>query len=304
MKTNQTQPWLSKEVLEFAWGVLKRWLPSEALIAIARAKHQLRHVMESAPVDEFGLDPNLVWYLRPLFEFLYYHYFRVDADGIPNIPRDRPAIICSNHAGSLPYDGVMINLAVYNEHPKKRPVRFLVHDFAFGLPFLGSFIQRAGGVRASPENAQKLLAHNQLILVFPEGIRGIGKPYDQRYKLQKFGRGGFIRLALRTRVPIIPTAVIGSEEIHPIVYSSEELAKPLGVPFFPLTPTFPWLGPLGLVPLPTKWRIIFGKPINFSRYKKSDADNDKLVQKLTEDVRRKVQAMINAALVKRKSIWF
>lgn len=283
---------------------MKQWLPKEALTAIARSIQKLDCVLKPGPVDEFGMDPNLVWYLRPFFEFLYYHYFRVSTVGVSNIPAEKPAIIVSNHAGSLPYDGVMINLAVFNEHKKKRPVRFLVHDFAFRLPFLGSFIERAGGVRASPENAQRLLAHNQLILAFPEGIKGIGKPYDLRYKLQKFGRGGFVRLAIRTRTPVIPTAVIGSEEIHPIVYSSDELAKPLGVPFFPLTPTFPWLGPLGLVPLPTKWKIIFGKPISFNRYKKADANNDKLVLKLAEEVRKKIQAMVKTALAKRKSIWF
>ena len=185
-----------------------------------------------------------------------------------------------------------------------RPVRFLVHDFAFKLPFIGTFIERTGGVRASPENAKNLLAHDQLILAFPEGIKGIGKPYDQRYKLQRFGRGGFIKLAIQTGVPIIPTAIIGSEEIHPIVFASEQIARPLGIPFFPLTPTFPWLGPLGLIPLPTKWRIIFGKPVSLKRYKKSDAGKEKIVEKLTEEVRTKIQKMINDALKKRKSIWF
>lgn len=293
----KTEPPISRDLLELAWQLLKIWLPKEFLDVGLKA-------IKQGPTDEFGLDPNLVWYLRPLFEFLYYYYFRVDASGMRNVPPQEPAIIVANHAGSLPYDGVMINLALYNEHPKKRPVRFLVHDFAFDLPLIGTIVERAGGVRASPENAKRLLAHKQLILVFPEGIRGIGKPYEKRYKLQRFGRGGFIRLAIKERVPIIPTAVIGSEEIHPIVFSSNELAKPLGVPFFPLTPTFPWLGPLGLIPLPTKWKIIFGKPISFKKYKKADADDDDLMQKLADDVRIKVQSMVNAALAKRKSIWF
>lgn len=298
------EPFITPEMLGFALGVIKRWLPSEALAALGRLKQQFGHVLEARPVDDFGLDPNLVWYLRPFFEFLYYHYFRVDTEGIRNIPLKEPAIIVANHAGSIPYDGVMINLAVYNEHPKMRPVRFLVHDFAFKLPVIGTFIQRAGGVQASPENARALLAHNQLILAFPEGIKGIGKPYDQRYKLQRFGRGGFIKLALQTGAPIIPTAIIGSEEIHPIVFASEEIARPLGLPFFPLTPTFPWLGPLGLIPLPTKWRIIFGKPVSLKRYKRSDANNERIVRKLTEEVRGKVQKMINEALKKRRSIWY
>lgn len=254
--------------------------------------------------DEFGMDPNLVWYLMPFFQFLYHHYFRVDTTGIQNIPEKGPAIIVANHAGGIPYDGVMVNLAVYNKHPRKRSVRFLVHDFAVDMPFLGPFIQKAGGVRASPKNAQHLLKKRQLILVFPEGIRGVGKPYDKRYKLQKFGKGGFIKIAIRSRAAIIPTAIIGSEEIHPIVYSSQMLGKSLGVPFFPLTATFPWLGPLGLIPLPTKWKIIFGAPIKFDHLKPSEAENDELVEKLAEDVRKKIQKTVNAALAKRKSIWF
>jgi 1-acyl-sn-glycerol-3-phosphate acyltransferase len=258
---------------------------------------------KTAP-DEFGMDPDLVWYLMPFFQFLYHHYFRVDAEGVENIPEKEPAIIVANHAGGIPYDGVMVNLAVYNEHPKKRSVRFLVHDFAVDMPLLGQFIQKAGGVRASPKNAQLLLKKSQLILVFPEGIKGVGKPYDKKYKLQKFGRGGFIRIAIRSRAPIIPTAIIGSEEIHPIVYSSQILGKSLGVPFIPLTPTFPWLGPLGLIPLPTKWKIIFGKPIILDHLKPIEAENDLLVEKLAEDVRKKIQKTIDAALAKRKSIWF
>ncbi len=133
MNPKNTPPLLTPEILEFAWGVLNRWLPKEALAVIVR-------LMKSRQTDEFGLDPNLVWYLRPFFEFLYRHYFRVTTTGIGNIPPAKPAIIVANHAGSVPYDGVMINLAVYNEHPKRRPVRFLVHDFAFKMPLLGSFI--------------------------------------------------------------------------------------------------------------------------------------------------------------------
>jgi len=190
-----------------------------------------------------------------------------------------------------------------NKHRYKRPVRFLVHDFVFELPYLGCLIEKAGGVRASPQNAMHLLKKNELILVFPEGIKGIGKTYDKRYKLQKFGKGGFIRTAIKSKAPIIPTAIIGSEEIHPILWSSKTLGKKLNVPYVPITPTFPWLGPLGLVPLPSKWKIIFGKPIMFDKYKPLDADNDRLVLKLSEQVRKKIQQMLNANLAKRKSIW-
>lgn len=255
----------------------------------------------SKKVDEF--DPTLVWYLRPFFQFLYYHYFRVNAVGISNVPKKGPAIIVANHAGCLPYDAVMINLATYNRHPEKRPVKFLVHDFAFNIPFLDVLVKRTGGIQASPRNAQNLLENNELILVFPEGVRGIGKEYNQRYKLQKFGRGGFIRTAIKTKSPIIPTAIIGSEEIHPIIWAPRHIGEKLGVPFFPVTPTFPWLGPLGLMPLPSKWKIVFGKPIRFDDTKTSDAEKPALVKRKTGEVKKIIQKMINKELARRKSIW-
>ncbi len=258
--------------------------------------------VKNQSADEFGLDQNVVWYLRPFFQFLYQQYFRVNTKGINNIP-NKKGIIVANHAGSLPYDGAMVNLAVLNEHRRKNGVRFLVHDFVFTLPYLSNLIEKIGGVRASPYNAMRLLKKDELILVFPEGIKGIGKTYEHRYKLQKFGKGGFIRTAIKSKAPVIPTAIIGSEEIHPIIWSSKELGKKLNVPFVPITPTFPWLGPLGLVPLPSKWKIVFGKPIKFDKYKPLDADNDELVMKLSERVRKTIQQMINTNLAKRKSIW-
>jgi len=253
--------------------------------------------------DEFRLDPNLVWYLRPFFQFLYYHYFRVKTVGISNIPCSESGIIVANHAGVLPYDGVMLNLAVSNNHKQHRPVRFLVHDFAFQLPLLGSLVERLGGVRASPENALRLLNKNRLILVFPEGVKGIGKLYDGRYNLKKFGRGGFIRTAIMAKAPIIPTAIIGSEEIHPALWNSKYLGEKIGVPYIPITPTFPWLGPLGLIPLPTKWKMIFGKPIRLNKYNLKDTKNDDLMLTLAENIKQKIQKMINKELSKRSSIW-
>jgi 1-acyl-sn-glycerol-3-phosphate acyltransferase len=163
---------------------------------------------------------------------------------------------------------------------------------------------RIGGVRASPENAERLLRKNHLVTVFPEGEKGIGKSYKHRYHLQRFGRGGFIKLALRTGTPIIPCAVIGAEEANPLIYRARFLSKPFGIPYVPITPTIPWLGPLGLLGLPAKWHIHFGKPILLDRYGKNAAEDELLVHRLSEMVRQTIQEMIVQGLKKRRSVWF
>ncbi len=256
---------------------------------------------ENYEVDEFGLDPFFMKKVKPLFDFLYYNYWRVSVDGLKNIPAHGQGLIVSNHSGTLPYDGTMIAASIMNDHVSRRDVRFLVEDFVYHFPFLGTLMYRIGGVRACPENAERLLSKGHLVTVFPEGIKGIGKHYKNRYHLQRFGRGGFIKLALKTNTPIIPTAVIGAEEIHPLLYKSTVLARPLGIPYIPITPTLPWLGPLGLIPLPSKWKIIFGAPIHFNN---QDPEDQLLVNRLSEMVRGKIQEMIVEALKNRRSIWF
>lgn len=263
----------------------------------------LGRTVPPAGADAFGMDPAFMACLRPFFEFLYSVYFRVEARGVDRVPAAGPAILVANHAGALPYDGVMIHLAVFNEHPWKRTVRFLVEDFVFQTPLLGGFVRKAGGVRACHENATALIRKGELIVVFPEGTKGVGKCYDERYRLRRFGRGGFIRLAMRTGAPIVPVAVIGSEEIHPIIWKSRALAKPLGIPFIPFTPTFPWLGPLGLVPLPSKWRIVFGKPVPFDRFAAADAEREPLVMRHAKRIRDTIQQTIDIELAKRRSVW-
>ncbi|QQR80499.1 MAG: acyltransferase family protein [Deltaproteobacteria bacterium] len=198
--------------------------------------------------DEFGMDPHFKERIKPLFDFLYYDYWRVSVKGLHNIPNEGAGLIVPNHSGTFPYDGAMIAEGIVNDHPSRKDVRFLVEDFVYHFPFMGTFMYRIGGVRACPENCERLLSKNHLVTVFPEGVKGIGKAYKNRYRLQRFGRGGFIKLALRTKSPVIPTAVIGAEEIHPLLHRSTLLARPLGVPYIPITPTFPLLGPLGLVP--------------------------------------------------------
>lgn len=260
---------------------------------------------ENYEVDEFGMDPTFIKKVKPLFDFLYYNYWRVSVKGLNNIPHEKRGLIVANHSGTLPYDGSMIAASIINEHPSRKDVRFLVEDFVYHFPFLGTFMYRIGGVRACPENAERLLLKEHLVTVFPEGIKGIGKHYRERYRLQRFGRGGFIKLALRTNTPIIPTAVIGAEEIHPLIYKSTLLAKPLGIPYVPVTPTLPLLGPIGLIPLPSRWTIAFGEPIRFlPKYGPQDAENQLLVNKLSEMVRCKIQDMVTETLKGRRSIWF
>jgi 1-acyl-sn-glycerol-3-phosphate acyltransferase len=273
--------------------------------SFARWISEVRMRDRSEMVDEFGFDPIFFERWRPLLEFLYRTYWRVETSGIENIPDHDSAMIVSNHAGTFPYDGAMLMSAVKCDHPTHRDVRPLVEDFIFHFPFLGVALNRIGCVRACPENAERLLRHGALVAVFPEGIKGIGKLFAQRYQLQRFGRGGFVKLALQTRTPIIPAAVIGAEEIHPMVGRVTWLARYLGIPYVPITPTFPWLGPLGAVPLPTKWQIRFGEPIDLAGQHGPAAAQDRvLVHRLTEQVRSTIQSMVDEALLNRRSVFF
>jgi 1-acyl-sn-glycerol-3-phosphate acyltransferase len=192
---------------------------------------------------------------------------------------------------------------VKREHPKQRDVRWLAEDFIFHFPFLGSFTNRIGAVRACQENAERLLRKDALVAVFPEGTKGIGKLYKERYRLQRFGRGGFIKLCLRTGAPILPVAVVGAEETNPMLFRIEAFSKALGVPYIPVTPTFPLLGPLGLAPAPTKWKIAFGDVIRFDGYGPEAAEDEILVGRLAERVRATIQAMLDRAVGERRSVW-
>jgi 1-acyl-sn-glycerol-3-phosphate acyltransferase len=193
----------------------------------------------------------------------------------------------------------MISMALLREHPLPRHPRFLVLDWAFDLPWISAGIRKVGGVVASPFNALRLLEQDQLVAVFPEGVKGTGKAFSERYRLQRFGRGGFVEIALRTGAPIVPVAVVGSEEIYPKLGDITPLARMLGAPFFPLTPTFPWLGPLGVVPLPSKWRIEFLEPIETASYGTEAAEDRALVLELSERVRAQIQQALYANLVRR-----
>jgi 1-acyl-sn-glycerol-3-phosphate acyltransferase len=249
--------------------------------------------------DEWGFDEDFARTVEPLFDFLYDRWWRVQVKGVQNVPGHGRALLAANHAGILPWDATMMSLAVLREHPLPRYPRFLVLDWAFELPWVSSVIRKVGGVVASPYNAIRLLEDDQLVAVFPEGVKGTGKAFSERYTLQRFGRGGFVELALRTGAPIVPVAVVGSEEIYPMLGRSGLAARLLRTPYFPLTPTFPWLGPLGVVPLPSKWRIEFCEPIPTSQYGPDAAEDRTLVLELTEQVRATIQRAVYENLVAR-----
>ena len=258
----------------------------------------------SEEVDDFGFDPVYERKVLPFFDFLYDRYFRVEVEGAANVPPEGRCLLVANHSGTLPYDGMMLKLAMKREHPQKRDVRWLAEDFIFHFPFLGSFTNRVGAVRACQENAERLLKQDALVAVFPEGVKGIGKLFKQRYQLQRFGRGGFIKLCLRTQTPIVPVAIVGAEETNPMLYRIEYLTKALGLPYFPVTPTFPLLGPLGLLPAPTKWKIMFGEPVAFEGYGQEAADDEILVGRLAERVRATIQGMLDRSIGERRSVFF
>lgn len=253
-------------------------------------------------VDEFGRDAVVMEAVRPFFDFLYTDYWRVAARGVRHVPSRGRALIVANHSGALPYDGSMIHMAIYKEHPRHRMPRALVENLVQYLPCIGTFVNRLGGVRGCPENAERLLHNGELVIVFPEGIKGIGKPYQDRYRLERFGRGGVVRIALKTRTPVIPCAVIGAEEIHPILWRAQPLAKWLGLPFIPITPTFPWLGPVGLIPFPSRWLLRFGPTIRYDRMDPALADDALQVHELTEALRTQIQTMVDQGLEERERL--
>jgi 1-acyl-sn-glycerol-3-phosphate acyltransferase len=277
---------------------LRRRLPLEGVWRRWRA---LAMWGRSDVVDDFGHDPRATARWEWLFELLYKRWFRVETTGLENVPATGRALLVANHAGTLPYDSAMVMHAIRRDHPARRDVRPLVEDTVFHLPFLGPLMNRIGGVRADPDNAERLLRKGELVAVFPEGEKGMGKLWRERYRLQRFGRGGFVKLALRTGAPIIPVAVVGAEEAAPMLGKVTWFAKNIGIPWVPVTPTFPWLGPAGLLPLPSKWYVQFGKPVDLSGLGPESADDRLLVNRLADQIRTQIQDMIEGLLGKRRS---
>ena len=254
--------------------------------------------------DEWGLDMEYLNAVRPFFDFLYKIYWRVQVSGMENIPDEGRTLLVCNHSGQLPWDGAMVASSVLFEHPAQRLVRTLYAAWLPTLPFFSTMFVKCGQVLATEENGIGLLEQDQIVAVYPEGYKGVGKLFKDRYRLARFGRGGFIQMALRTKAPIIPVSVVGAEETYISLYKSPSLARLFGFPYFPISPTFPFLGLLGLIPLPTKWYIDFGTSIPMDSYEPQAADNLVLVSQLTEQVRNIVQQMIYNRLSQRRSIFF
>ncbi|MER6111798.1 lysophospholipid acyltransferase family protein [Streptomyces hirsutus] len=256
-------------------------------------------------VDDFGYDEELTdQVLMSLLRPMYEKYFRVEVKGIENIPSEGGALIVANHSGTLPLDGLMMQVAVHDNHPADRHLRLLAADLVFMLPVVNELARKLGHTLACAEDAARLLEQGELVGVMPEGFKGLGKPFADRYKLQRFGRGGFVSTALRARTPIIPCSIVGAEEIYPMIGNARTVARLLGFPYFPLTPTFPWLGPLGAIPLPTKWTIQFGEPIHTESYPPEAAEDPMLMFNLTDQVREQIQHTLYKLLVQRRSVFF
>src|SRR5215217_5694886 len=240
--------------------------------------------------DEFGFDPDLTDHvLLPLLRPLFEKWFRVETQGLENVPSSGGALVVANHSGTVPVDALMTTVALHDEHPASRRLRLLGADLVFQYPFVGALARKLGTTLACNEDAERLLSAGELVGVFPEGFKGVGKPFSERYTLQRFGRGGFVSAALRTGVPIVPCAIVGAEEIYPMIGNARTAARLLGVPYVPVTPTFPWLGLLGLVPLPSKCIIEFGAPIDTARHGEGAADDPMLVFDMTDQVRETIQ---------------
>jgi 1-acyl-sn-glycerol-3-phosphate acyltransferase len=254
--------------------------------------------------DEFGFDPDLTDHvLLPLLRPLFHHWFRVESQGMENVPSTGGALVVANHSGTVPVDSLMTTVALHDQHPAERRLRLLGADLVFEMPVVGELARKFGSTLACNEDAERLLTEGELVGVFPEGFKGIGKPFRERYTLQRFGRGGFVTAALRTGVPIIPCAIVGAEEIYPMIGNAKTAARLMGLPYFPITPTFPLLGPLGLVPLPSKWLIAFGKPIETASYGPAAAEDPMLVFNLTDQVRETIQHSLYQLLLQRTSVW-
>jgi nucleoside-diphosphate-sugar epimerase/1-acyl-sn-glycerol-3-phosphate acyltransferase len=253
-------------------------------------------------VDDFGYDPELVDHvLAPLLRPLYRHWWRVETRGLEHLPSSGAALVVGNHAGALPFDAMMVALAVHDDHPAHRTLRMLAADLAFTLPVVAPLARKSGNTLACEEDARRLLDAGELVGVWPEGYKGLGKPFSERYQLRRFGRGGFVELALRTGTPIVPVAVVGSEEIYPMIGNLGRLARLLGLPYLPVTPTFPLLGPLGAVPLPSKWLIEFCPPIETAGYGPDAILDPMVVFDLTDQVRDTIQRTLNKNLAARGS---
>lgn len=246
-------------------------------------------VRQGAPdeLDGFGADPSLARALRPFADALYERYWRVSVEGAEGLPKG-PCVLVANHGGALPLDGPVLRLALRRARPNLPTARWLLEDAVFHTPVVGSLASRLGAVKATPENAAAVLAEGRPLIVFPEGLRGLSKPYAERYRLQRFGRGGYVKIAASAGLPIVPVGVVGGEEAMPLL--AKLPAEPLGLPYMPLT----------TLPLPTKWCVRFGTPIMPGAFE-LEADG---AASLNELIRDTIAAMLSSMLEEREGVFF
>ena len=276
------------------------------ILEVVQFIYQQRELARRGPnyvVDDFGFDPQWTESFLTVFRTLYRDYWRVETTGVENVPAHGRALLVANHAGVLPWDGTMIKTAVFTEHSHPRHLRALVASQFMGMPTLSWFLRRTGQAVGHPDDTRRLLERDELVLVFPEGTRGTGKSFKDRYRLKRFGRGGFVATAIRARAPIIPISVIGSEEIYPMVADLRPLARFLGLPYFPVTPLWPWLGPLGMIPLPSKWRIQFHPPVHVEDEPLQTAEDQHMVMAIADEVRDTIQQGIYDNLKLRRGVF-
>jgi 1-acyl-sn-glycerol-3-phosphate acyltransferase len=258
-----------------------------------------RRLTGAYEVDEFGFDEELTdGVFHRVLHPIYRDWFRVEVSGAKHVPVDGAALVVANHSGTVPMDALMLTHAIYDEPQIQRHLRLLGADLLFRMPFLSELARKSGSTLACAPDAERLLGGGELVGVFPEGFKGVGKHYRDRYKLQRFGRGGFVAAALKTGVPIVPVAIVGAEETYPLIGNIKPLARLLGMPYFPVTPTFPWLGPLGAIPLPSKWLIEFCPPIETAHLIEA-ADDPMVVFNLADQVRETIQQTLHELLARR-----
>jgi 1-acyl-sn-glycerol-3-phosphate acyltransferase len=279
--------------------------PNELAQRIASVAEFIRKRMTGDyTVDEFGFDRHLNnSVFLPLLRVLFNSWFRVEVSGIENLPETGAALVVANHAGVLPMDGLMVSVAVHDKHPAQRDLRLLAADMVFTMPVMGQAARKAGHTMACTSDAHRLLDAGELTAVFPEGYKGLGKHFNDRYKLQRFGRGGFVSAALRAKAPIVPCSIVGSEEIYPMIADVKLLARLFGLPYFPITPLFPLAGPAGLLPLPSKWHIQFGEAIETADYDDAAADDPMITFELTDQVRETIQQTLYQLLANRRNMF-
>ncbi len=276
------------------------------IMEVVQFVYQQRELARRGPnyaVDDFGFDPQWTESFIPVFKAIYRDYWRVETTGVEHVPATGRALLVANHAGVLPWDGTMIKTAVFTEHSNPRHVRALVASQFMGMPAMSWFLRRTGQAVGHPDDTRRLLERDELVLVFPEGTRGTGKGFHHRYRLRRFGRGGFVATAIRARAPIVPISVVGSEEIYPMVGDLQPLARVLGLPYFPITPFWPWLGPLGMIPLPSKWRIQFHAPIDVRDLPAKAAEDQHFVMAMADEVRDTIQKGIYENLKLRRGVF-